>query len=466
MGIASRIFNILVLLAAITAVVFAYMLWEKREQITLVREAEAKAIAEVAKNLDPDSTITAKDLSIEKTPAQVKKPLGQLDEIGRKIVAQRNDIAKAYVALEEIVLGEDKLAKADDVIAYPTTNDNLRGVKDRTQARIDYHKNRMDIVADYLDQYIKIYDAEGALDKTSVDNFNVGNENLKTEFGKLKDKGVKMRDERNDLVANSREIAIALELEEPDYDSSVADANSKLINGVKTYAQHHKDLIEGKKQVDSELASAKDDITDKEGKIAELNSSIRKKDNDIASLKQRIRDIIGGSGGLFDNEQARFDFSLLRQVQGKIVRVEPELGFIVIGFGKNNKVVKDVDGKKETVDIAIPREAIMTVATSLDPDTASYVVKAQAFKVEQDMTFANIIPSGSDSALPKSGDIVFFSQPDIKAMIANDQKTRTANNVEPAVVVDAAAAAPQNPASVDSAAPAETSDDDEIDLSE
>ena len=454
MGIASRIFNILVLLAAITAVVFAYMLWEKREQITAKTEAEAKAIAEVAKHLDPDSPIAAKDLSIEKTPAQIKKPLGQLDEIGRKIVSQRNDIAKAFVTLEEIVMGEDKAAKAEDVIAFQTTDDNLRGVKERLQGRVDYHKARVDIIADYLDQYIKIYDAEGALDKQSVDNFNVGNDNLKTELGKIKDKGVKMRDERNDLVSNAKEIAVALDLEDPDYDSSVADANAKILNGVKSYAQAAKDLAEAKKQVDSDLATAKDDITEKENTIADLNSSVRNKDNEIASLKQRIRDLVGGTGGLFDNDADKFDFGLLRQVQAKVVRVEPELGFIVVDFGKNNKVIAKVEDKNEEKIIPIPREAIMTVATSLNADSGTYVAKAQAFKVEDDMTFANIIP-GLSAELPKVGDVVFFSQPDVKTMVANAQKARAAKGAQtpaaaPGTTLEAApAVTPAAPAAVE-----------------
>lgn len=464
MGIASRIFNILVLLAAIAAAVFAYMLWEKREQITRSRIDTGKAIEQVALTLDPDSTIQAKDMAIEKTPDQVNKVLTQLSDISRKIVNQRNDIAAGLIAFEKNVLKDDSQGAADAVVAFGTTADSIADIDKRVKARIAYHDMRKDIIIDALENFIKVYDLEAELDKETIDNFNAGNDTLRTELAKIKDKSSTTLNQRNEFAGNAVEIASVLNLDEPDFEVDVTSSNTKLLDGVKTYAQTHQNLVETHKTTIGRLADANEEVAAKLAEIDKLNKEVTKGEHQIAELKNQIRIITGTSEFGAINDMNRFDFALLNQVQGKVIHVDPNLGFIVVGTGESIPVKAMLDGKEEIKNINIPGNAIMTVATSLDPENAAYVCKAQAFKVVNNMTFANIIPNSTTSTLPKVGDVIFFSQPDIKQMIANDQKTRkTVQNTAQATATGTTEAA--EPAEVETTVTVEPVDvEEEFDL--
>ena len=95
-----------------------------------------------------------------------------------------------------------------------------------------------------------------------------------------------------------------------------------------------------------------------------------------------------------------------------MIKVAPSLlAANFLNIGSETKVeVKDAKGNKVKTALVMPANAIMTVATSLDPATAKFVCKIQVYQVAATRAMANILPG---NAFPKVGDIVYFSASDI-----------------------------------------------------
>ena len=75
MGIANKVVNILVLIAAIGAAVCAFMLWQKREQITKGHEMLSEAIIAAVNKIDP------KGQQIKKESMSIQLPATPLSSI-------------------------------------------------------------------------------------------------------------------------------------------------------------------------------------------------------------------------------------------------------------------------------------------------------------------------------------------------------------------------------------------------
>ena len=106
MVIVNRIVNILILLAAIAAAVFSYMLFSKREKLLDGWNQMATAIQTTAKTMDDggaSGTAAAKDLPVEKMLHTNYEQLGQvlpkLNKNAKDLITQRNDLASA---MEEV----------------------------------------------------------------------------------------------------------------------------------------------------------------------------------------------------------------------------------------------------------------------------------------------------------------------------------------------------------------------------
>ena len=102
MVILNRVINILILLAAIAAVVFSYLLFSKREKLVNGWAQMASAITTAAKTLDDggaSGTTAVKDLPDAKLKHTNSDELGQVlpklkDNIA-KVITQRNDLSKS-----------------------------------------------------------------------------------------------------------------------------------------------------------------------------------------------------------------------------------------------------------------------------------------------------------------------------------------------------------------------------------
>ena len=106
----------------------------------------------------------------------------------------------------------------------------------------------------------------------------------------------------------------------------------------------------------------------------------------------------------------------MKDLVGKVVYVNEEYGYITIDIGSESEVVRS---SGERIRAAVPEGALLTVATSLDADTAKYVCKAQVIRLRAKAAVATILASpGGSFDYPSVGDVVFFSQADIATMKA------------------------------------------------
>ena len=156
---------------------------------------------------------------------------------------------------------------------------------------------------------------------------------------------------------------------------------------------------------------------------------IQKKEAEILKLRkeiERLKDIIDPTWREREGQKnvaktAVDDTPLLRKLRGKVISVNEKFGFVVINLGKVNQfedIKIDIDTGKEVPTVrkvGIPNDGIMTVASSLEPGKADYVCRLTILRVGNDSAIANIIVTRG-GRLPKVGDVVFFSESDIRQM--------------------------------------------------
>ena len=100
-----------------------------------------------------------------------------------------------------------------------------------------------------------------------------------------------------------------------------------------------------------------------------------------------------------------------------------QYGYITVDIGSESNVFRS---NGERLRAAVPEGAILTVATSLDPDTAKYICKAQVIRLRANASVATVLASpGGSFTYPSVGDVVYFSQADIATMkAAHTEKLR------------------------------------------
>ena len=93
-----------------------------------------------------------------------------------------------------------------------------------------------------------------------------------------------------------------------------------------------------------------------------------------------------------------------------------QYGYITVDIGSESEVVRT---SGERIRVSVPEGALLTIATSLDPDTAKYVCKAQVIRLRANASVATVLASpGGSFTYPSVGDVVYFSQDDIATMKA------------------------------------------------
>lgn len=434
MKVASRILNILVLIAAIGAAVCAYILFEKREQITLGRQYMAQSVVKTVRTIDPEVKISADQMSIKKPAADLKAPLTVLENNAKKIVEQRNRIAQAVADMTNgiLELQGDNAKTEKDFTPYKATEELNKAVQD-VLARGQYYTERNQKVQQGLNKVISALNG----DLVPADDFTYAgdpdNSKVESHLNNLAERAGKYVKRHDELTKHASNVATILELENnPSLhynldDTAFAEAVKTHIEGVNAFAEEKKKLEARVKELEEQNKKLEKKVSELEKRLKRYKD-IEKQLADANKEIERLKDIIDPSwrnqvGANVKNGAAQIDTALLRKLVGKVTFVNDKYGFVEIDLGKANTVQdKKIDvntGKQVSVDkvIGIPADGIMTVATSLDPNTANYVARVLIVKVGDKSSIANIIPMPG-AAAPKVGDVVFFSESDMVQMRA------------------------------------------------
>ena len=433
MSKASKVINIFIFVFAIVVVAFGVLLFQKREQITQARKDIAETVERVSRKIDSSAGIPADDLKISKSPAEVKEAMVKLESAVDKIVKQRNDIAENLTNVTNAVMENAYCPEGDDpyvlelgsVTNYRTTGDTLEEISTRIGDRMQYFYTRDKYLTSFMTKdgaTLGLSSGEYAFS----DNNDTFSKHLDNLFSKTDDSVARMKAFHDHIVSISGQISP---------DSSELDLNSQeykqlLKENMTTVEEYVKDFLETKKQneelrirvmrAENQLGTAEEDTSTYKRVAEEASRKAAEMEREIERLR-RIIDPTGFGDG--DDNALNINFNVLKDLIGKVVYVNEEYGYITVDIGSESDVIRS---SGERIRASVPEGALLTVATSLDPETAKYICKAQIIRLRSKASVATILASpGGSFDYPSVGDVVFFSQADIATMkAARDEAMR------------------------------------------
>ncbi len=405
MRVVNRIVNILVLVFAIAAVVFSYLLFNKREKLVSGWEQMAQTINQTAKNLDAKSgTKLAVELDTEKLNhkqfnktdlSELEKALPKLPEGAKKIIAQRDALAAALNQVGKYA--EVNNVKTDDLEKLDTS-------AAKQQQIVSGAKRTADRNAGIFNDYVRISGSAGA--STSVGELKKNPTEVARKFTNAVNA---MKNRINVYNQNFQQIARTVGAPAPQLGgNNYADALKKLQQGVNKMRddlnKSRRELAQVKRERDQKINESKN----KDKRISELNATIQKKDAEIKKLSL----LLNPDGGLPPS-----DMELYSKIQGKVEQVNGRWGFVVLNLGAKIPVVKQFKKESKVLYMDLLPGYTLTVARNLATDKPQFIAKIVVTQVGDNYAVANIdkasIPSAELSVQP--GDAVYFTTEDTAA---------------------------------------------------
>ena len=447
MKIANRILNILVLIAALGAAVCAFFLFQKREQITKGRQMMSEAVVKTVKTIDPAAKISVDDMSIAKPAADLAAPLKVLEDNTQKIVDQRNKIAASVAAISNSVMGwkDAKAKKGEDFSDYAavvaSTDKDGKAVASSldqntalVSARGKYYIDRNSKVQAGINQLVNTLKGKRISPADFTPDGDKDNKKIVANMNALVARARMVMNRYSAFSRQFAQIAKSMGFKDDSLDVNLKDGDfnknlNKYVTNVKKFVAEKKKLEAENKRLKGQIAnlnkqigSLNDKVNAEKKNVAKLNGDLTKAQKEIERLKDIIDPTWREREGQKNVAKTAVDETpLLRKLRGKIVSVNEKFGFVVINLGKVNKfedIKIDIDTGKEVPTVrkvGVPEYGILTVASSLDPGKADYVCRLTVLRVGNDSSIANIIVTRG-GRMPKVGDVVFFSESDVRQM--------------------------------------------------
>ena len=405
MAILNRVINILILLAAIAAVVFSYLLFSKREQLVKGWAQMAVAINTAAKTLDDggaSGTTAAKDLPEDKLKHENYDQLGsvlpKLKENAGKIVAQRNELA-------------DTMQKAAARLAISNVESkNLKSVsayKDQERIFINgvqqFRTNRDAVAREYAQTFSRFGASVSASDLNNPAKFRsaISSGNMKVQD---------VVDRKNQYADYLGRIVSAMELPRPKVSGPAYKA--ELDSALKNIKNKNSELKTAKYQLAAEKRRTQQlmqQIAGHKKTISDRNLAIQKKEKEIKDLNNILtRD---GSLNLPEKMLTSSDPECYKYVRGVVEYVDKDYGFIQINIGSHYSFVQHYGIKENRVLFPLQVGKVMTVVRNLGTDKPLFIGKVMVSKVDEKSSVCNLI--GGHPELYQEGDSVFFTDEDI-----------------------------------------------------
>ena len=449
MSTANRILSVLVLLASIGAIVLAFMLFDKREGVVAGRNYMAEAISDNSNKMSKTATENPKkveidpaEMGVDKEKQSVDEAIRKFDEVTKAIIRQRDELAAQVVELTSILAEHN----ADDGEYSEFNSADLANIKT--------NKEKFDEIVAKANKIIKLYQQtresyvaavklfEKALEMPSLSDsvLNPKNPAFAEIDAALRAMDQKIRMMYSHITAINAAIPSEFQVKEGDLTGE----------NYKSYLQDQKNMIAAFKTRFDQLVKQVEELTAKVEKLTaerdqykesfeaerEAKEKLQNENNVMKEKLEKLEKKLKGmekmgigaapvagettAGTAQPAAPVAAKPEALSKVEGKVTYVDAASGFVVLNIGTKTEVeMKDAKGNKVKATAAIPANAIMTVATSLDPATAKFVCKVQVYRVGENSSMANIL---SGNAIPKVGDVVFFSSADIANSKPADKK--------------------------------------------
>ena len=406
MAILNRIINILILLAAIAAAVFSYLLFSKREKLVNGWGKMADAIVETAKVLDKDnpSGTAARDLPKDKLTHsnydQLDAVLPNLKNSAGKIVEQRNVLA------DNMKKAADRLDIAG-VDAAQLKNESAH--KDQTQKFVNGVNNFRAHRDSVFNSYVQTFGLFGA----SVSQSDLANpQKYRSSISEGNTKIQKTLEQRtayaNCLSSTARKLGVtAPKLNTPGY-------KAELDKFVKAAGDKTAELNKVKRELAAEKKTTQRltaQIAGHTKTIAATRTQLQQKSREIENLNNILtKDGTKPVKGKLLTAQDEAE--CYQHVKGIIEYVDKEYGFVTINIGKNFSFVQEYGIKENVVRFPLKTGKVMTVQRRMDNGELLPIGKIRVAKVEEASSVCNII--GGRPNLYREGDLVSFIPEDIE----------------------------------------------------
>ena len=415
MVILNRIMNILILLAAIAAVVFSYLLFSKREKLVNGWAQMASAITTAAKTLDDggaSGTTAVKDLPDAKLKHTNYDELGQVlpklkDNIS-KVITQRNDLSKSMqdAAAKLSIAGVDS-KNIKSVTAYKDQERIfLKGVQ-------DFRTGRDTVSKEYANTFSKF---GASVSANELNNPKSCREAIDRGNMKIQD----ALDRKKTYASSLTQIARAAGVAAPNVDGPAyrTDLNKTVAAVKKKTAEFNKT----KSQLAAEQRKTKQLTAQLEKQRKTLKSVSELKDAREKEIK-RLNNILSKDGTLKIPEKllTSKDPECYKYVKGIIEYIDRDYGFVTINIGKNYSFIQEYGTKQNRVLFPLQAGKIMTVVRNPDSDNPVFIGKIIVTKVDDSSSVCNLLTGKSQNV--QEGDVVFFTDEDIEKALSAKPKT-------------------------------------------
>lgn len=414
MALLNRIINILVLLAAIAAVVFSYLLFSKREKLVDGWAQMAKAINTAAKTLDDGG---ASALSAAKDLPEDKLKHSNYDQLGQVLPKLKDNVSKVVVQRNELSQAMHDAAKTLAISGVDSKNlKSVTAYKDQerifTKGVNQFRSNRDALSKEYVRTF-KQFDADVAYtDLINPDKFRsaIAKGNLKVQD---------VVDRKKTFSSYLTKIAKAAEVSVPQVSGKAY--KTELDITVKAVREKTSELKTAKKQLAAEKRKNKD-LTQKlaaqRKSMQDLNRIKKSKEKEI----QRLTNILNKDNTIKLPEKmlTSKDAECYKYVRGIIEYVDREYGFVTVNMGNNYSFIQQYGIKPNRVAFPMSPGKVLTVVR--DPDSANplFIGKVTISKVDDNSSICNLISGKID--MIQEGDSVLFTEEDIVKAIGNSPK--------------------------------------------
>ena len=415
MVILNRVMNILILLAAIAAVVFSYLLFSKREKLVNGWAQMASAITTAAKTLDDggaSGTTAVKDLPDAKLKHTNSDELGQVlpklkDNIS-KVITQRNDLSKSMqdAAAKLSIAGVDS-KNIKSVTAYKDQERIfLKGVQ-------DFRNGRDTVSQEYANTFSKF---GASVSANELNNPKSCREAIDRGNMKIQD----ALDRKKTYATSLTQIARAAGVAAPNVEGPAyrADLN-KTVTAVKAKT--------------AEFNKTKTLLAAEQRKTKQLTAQLEKQTKTLKSVNElklarekeikRLNNILSKDGTLMIPEKLLTpkDPECYKYVKGIIEYIDKDYGFVTINIGKNYSFVQEYGSRQNRILFPLQSGKIMTVVRNPDSANPLFIGKIKVTKVDDSSSVCNLISGKSETV--QEGDVVFFTDEDIEKALSVKPET-------------------------------------------
>ena len=374
-----RIINIVSLILVIVSLILAFILHGKRKELFEINEKTVSAIRKITIILDSGSGTSysrmlpangTKDFQV--LTASIKKTEKQALDI----IRQRNNMGKALAAIStNLQLPVSFTAKQFQTLkTYQKSADELVQFSEQVNERNDSLINCVVNIAEEIEQPLKDETAFKEANKSLQgysETLNNLTENIMTVSSELNI--AKKQLIKNDKMFKKLEKGIA---------GGLATSDTSFQEHQSLIAEYEKQLEELQKE-NADLADSINDQQDNKDFAAQFEKMHPDKKQEYEEKLQEIKS------------------NLYLKLIGKVLKYDKKWGFAIIDLGKFNNVDFIIDGRKETVTVALPLNKEMFVSRN-----NKFIAKVNVVKVVDKYAVVNLVTPSKE--VIQSGDTVFF----------------------------------------------------------